>query len=92
MFIMPPSRCISLFLTRFPLIIRLASMGKTLSYNFETVRNVDMAATELGSVKESMRAWNLSVQYWLASCIYSRFKGPRSVRQVPYEIVSGIYS
>ncbi|CAG0889695.1 unnamed protein product [Darwinula stevensoni] len=66
---------------------RLASMGKPLFYNFETVRNVDLAATEFGSVKEAMRAWNLSVQYWLASCVYSRFKGPRSIRQVPYDIM-----
>ena len=52
-----------------------SSHGDTdsVEYNFDTVHNLDLYGCELAStVREGMRAWNMTVQYWLASYIYKR--------------------
>lgn len=42
-------------------------------YSFETVHNLDIHGCELApTVREGMRAWNMTVQYWLASYVYKR--------------------
>ena len=42
-------------------------------YNFDTVHNLDLYGCELApTVREGMRAWNMTVQYWLATYIYKR--------------------
>ena len=42
-------------------------------YSFSTVHNVDLYGCELApTVREGMRAWNMTVQYWLATYVYKR--------------------
>jgi len=42
-------------------------------YNFDTVHNLDLYGCELSpTVREGMRAWNMTVQYWLATYVYKR--------------------
>jgi len=42
-------------------------------YNFEAVHNLDLHGCELApTVREGMRAWNMTVQYWLATYVYKR--------------------
>jgi len=42
-------------------------------YNFDTVHNLDLYGCELApTVREGMRAWNMTVQYWLATYVYKR--------------------
>ena len=43
-------------------------------YSFETVRNIDPAGCEWSpTVRQGMRNWNMSVQWWLANFIYKRW-------------------
>ena len=40
-------------------------------YDFETVRNIQEYDCEFApSVREGLRSWNTTVQYWLASNVY----------------------
>lgn len=51
----------------------LSEKKDDIKYDFETIRNIDFYLTELApTVREGMRGWNMSVQYWLASCVYKR--------------------
>ena len=44
-----------------------------IEYSFETVHNLDLYGCELApTVREGMRAWNMTVQYWLATYVYKR--------------------
>lgn len=44
-----------------------------IEYDFETVHNLDIYGCELApTVREGMRAWNMTVQYWLANYVYKR--------------------
>ena len=44
-----------------------------IAYNFETVHNIDEYGCEFApTVREGMRSWNMTVQYWLASNVYKR--------------------
>jgi len=46
---------------------------KTIEYDFETIHNIDMWGCEFApNVRLGMRAWNMSVQYWLATNVYHR--------------------
>lgn len=52
-----------------------SSHGDTddVEYNFETVHNLDLYGCEMApTVREGMRAWNMTVQYWLATYVYKR--------------------
>lgn len=52
--------------------------GKTTKYNSEAVRNLDIWSVEFGGTfRGAMRAWNRTVQYWLANYVYKRV--PRAV-------------
>ncbi|CAD5119004.1 DgyrCDS7659 [Dimorphilus gyrociliatus] len=52
---------------------KVLSDDKEIIYDFETIRSIDFYLTELApTVKEGMRGWNMSVQFWLASCVYKR--------------------
>lgn len=43
-------------------------------YNFETIRNLDIYNVETCSTfRETLRHWNICVQYWLAMNVYKRF-------------------
>ena len=46
-----------------------------IDYDFETVHNIDEWKCESAlTVKEVLRYWNMSVQYWMATCVYKRIK------------------
>ena len=50
--------------------------GKSLEYDFETIHNIDIYGCELAPMtKQGLRSWNMTVQYWLASCIHKRVPG-----------------
>lgn len=52
--------------------------GKSTRYNTEAVRNLDIRTIEFGvTFRGGMRAWNRTVQYWLAAYVYKRV--PRAV-------------
>ena len=43
------------------------------AYNFETIHNIDEYGCDLApTVRDGLRAWNMSVQYWMASHVYRR--------------------
>ncbi|CAF4240090.1 unnamed protein product [Rotaria magnacalcarata] len=47
----------------------------TIAYDFETIHNIDEWKCESAfTVKEVLRYWNMSVQYWMATCVYKRIK------------------
>jgi len=51
----------------------ISCRGDDIKYNFDTVHNLDLYGCELApTVREGMRAWNMTVQYWLATYIYKR--------------------
>ncbi|CAF4246661.1 unnamed protein product, partial [Rotaria socialis] len=50
----------------------------TIAYDFETIHNIDEWKCESAfTVKEVLRYWNMSVQYWMATCVYKRIKWRR---------------
>ncbi|CAH2319175.1 lysophospholipid acyltransferase 7 [Pelobates cultripes] len=54
-----------------PLERNAEGMKVDLSYDYETVKNIDCYGTDFCvKVKDGMRYWNMSVQWWLAQYIY----------------------
>ena len=50
-----------------------SSVGDEVKFNFDTVHNLDLYGCEMApTVREGMRAWNMTVQYWLATYVYKR--------------------
>lgn len=50
-------------------------------YTFETVKNIYEYGSEFWpTIREGIRAWNRTVQYWLASFVYKRIKAPKPVK------------
>ncbi|XP_055382278.1 lysophospholipid acyltransferase 7 [Condylostylus longicornis] len=44
------------------------------TYNFDTIKNIDVYYVETGPMfRETLRNWNICVQYWLAMNVYKRF-------------------
>ena len=65
-------------------------------YDFETIRNIDPYTTDTcWTFRESMKAWNICIQYWLAVNVYKRFPS-KAYRTMATLMVSavwhGIYS
>lgn len=43
-------------------------------YNFETIRSVIISKCEFEpTVRQCMKSWNMTIQYWLAAYVYKRF-------------------
>jgi len=62
--------------------------GDVINYSFETVHNLDLYGCELAStVREGMRAWNTTVQYWLATYVYKRLSLKASALRFPFLIL-----
>ena len=41
--------------------------------NFETVHNIDeFGAESVPTMREALRTWNMTVQYWLVNVVYKR--------------------
>lgn len=48
---------------------------KSTKYDYETVHNINSYGTEFyPTLREGMKNWNMTVQYWLATCIYKRLE------------------
>ncbi|KAK4029280.1 Lysophospholipid acyltransferase 7 [Daphnia magna] len=45
----------------------------SITYNFETIHNIDEYAAETSDVRGSLKAWNMTVQWWLAVNVHRRF-------------------
>uniref|UniRef100_T1JBR7 Lysophospholipid acyltransferase 7 n=1 Tax=Strigamia maritima TaxID=126957 RepID=T1JBR7_STRMM len=63
-------------------------------YSFETIHNIEEYGAEVKTtVRDAMRTWNMSIQYWLAMFVYKRVK----VFRIPLTMLTsafwhGIYS
>ncbi|VIO93055.1 MBOAT family protein [Brugia malayi] len=63
---------------------------KGTKYNSEAIRNLDIWSIELNaSFRGGMRAWNRTVQFWLANCVYKRV--PRSMGVLLTMLVSAFW-
>ncbi|CAG0912539.1 unnamed protein product [Notodromas monacha] len=62
-------------------------------YDFETVKNIDAYGSDFApTVREGMRWWNMTVQYWLAVNIYKGLAGyPKAFRVAATMMVSSIW-
>ncbi|XP_055638497.1 lysophospholipid acyltransferase 7 [Toxorhynchites rutilus septentrionalis] len=60
-------------------------------YDFETVRNIDVVSTETcWTFRETMKYWNMCVQYWMAMYVYKRFPS-KTYRTLATLAVSAIW-
>ncbi|XP_003746004.1 lysophospholipid acyltransferase 7 [Galendromus occidentalis] len=60
--------------------------------DFNTVQNLDFRECETApTVKETVRAWNQTVQYWLAVNCYKKLPAPRWIRMVVTMMVSAFW-
>merc|ERR1719394_570120 len=67
--------------------------------NFETMHNIDEYGVEtVTTMREALKTWNMTVQWWLAANIYKRLPSsvPRALRAVAVMVTSsawhGVYS
>ncbi|VDL97017.1 unnamed protein product [Schistocephalus solidus] len=61
-------------------------------YTFDTVRTVSVWQCEFSpSIREGMKAWNMTVQHWLSKTIYSRCPGPRMFRSFVTMLTSAFW-
>ena len=66
---------LELLLDYLVLIFSYEQAPNTIGYDFETIHNIDEWKCETAlTVKEVLRYWNMSVQYWMATCVYKRIK------------------
>ncbi|VDP99395.1 unnamed protein product [Trichobilharzia regenti] len=64
----------------------------TIMYNYNTISNISVWGCEFApTVRESMKSWNCSVQYWLASYFYKRCNAPRNIRTLWTMLVSAYW-
>ncbi|TRY68844.1 hypothetical protein TCAL_03048 [Tigriopus californicus] len=59
--------------------------------NFESVHNIDeYGADFVPTMREALRTWNMTVQYWLANIVYRRFP-MKTLRTAAVMIVSSMW-
>lgn len=59
--------------------------------NFESIHNIDeYGADFVPTMREALRTWNMTVQYWLANIVYRRFP-MKSLRTAAVMIVSSMW-
>lgn len=47
---------------------------KNMSYNFDCIESIDIIKVEtISTVRGATRIWNMTIQYWIAAYVYSRF-------------------
>ncbi|XP_055382334.1 lysophospholipid acyltransferase 7-like [Condylostylus longicornis] len=62
-----------------------------LTYNFDTVKSMDVYCIETHpTLRETVRHWNICVQYWLAMYIYKRFPS-KKYRQLATFVASAFW-
>ncbi len=60
-------------------------------FDFETVHNIDEYGAEfVPTMREALKTWNMTVQYWLATIVYRRFP-LRSVRTAVVMLTSAFW-
>ncbi|XP_054711762.1 lysophospholipid acyltransferase 7-like, partial [Uloborus diversus] len=65
---------------------------KYVAYNFETIRCMNEFASEFRpTMREGIRYWNMTVQYWLAIYIYRKTAASKPVKMVVTMFVSAIW-
>ncbi|XP_066246534.1 lysophospholipid acyltransferase 7 [Euwallacea similis] len=68
-----------------------SNLLEAIEYDYETVHSINSYATEFyPTLREGMKNWNMTVQYWLANCIYKRFPSKR-YRTLATMFVSGVW-
>ncbi|BHF69824.1 Lysophospholipid acyltransferase 7 [Sparganum proliferum] len=61
-------------------------------YTFDTVRTVSVWQCEFSpTIREGMKAWNMTVQHWLSKTIYLRCPGPRLFRSFVTMMMSAFW-
>ncbi|CAH8667740.1 unnamed protein product [Schistosoma curassoni] len=61
-------------------------------YNYNTISNLSIWGCEFApTVRESMKSWNCSVQFWLANYFYRRCKASRNIRTLWTMMVSAYW-
>ncbi|KAK4475064.1 hypothetical protein MN116_002158 [Schistosoma mekongi] len=61
-------------------------------YNYNTINNLSVWGCEFApTVRESMKSWNCSVQFWLANYFYGRCKASRNIRTLWTMLVSAYW-
>lgn len=54
---------------------------KVVTYDFETIRCMDEFSSEFRpTIREGIRYWNMTVQYWLAIYIYRKTAASKPVK------------
>ena len=62
------------------------------SYNFETVHNIDeWGAESVSTMRKAMKTWNMTVQYWLSDIVYRRVPGPKGPRTILVMLISAVW-
>ncbi len=71
----------------------LANVQEGDEMNFETIHNIDEFATEsVTTMREALKSWNMTVQWWLVANIYRRFPGlSRDLRAFIVMMTSSIW-
>ncbi|GFU03661.1 lysophospholipid acyltransferase 7 [Nephila pilipes] len=65
---------------------------KMITYNFETVRCMNEMASEFKpTIREGIRYWNMTVQYWLAIYIYRKTAASKPIKMIVTMFVSAIW-
>ncbi|GIY14371.1 lysophospholipid acyltransferase 7 [Caerostris darwini] len=65
---------------------------KIITYNFETIRCMNEIASEFKpTIREGIRYWNMTVQYWLAMYIYRKTAASKPIKMVVTMFVSAIW-
>ena len=60
--------------------------------DFETIHNIDELKTEsVTTMREALKTWNMTVQWWLVANVYRRVPGSRDFRAFVVMMVSSIW-
>ena len=62
------------------------------AYNFEAIHNIDEYGVEcVPTMREALKCWNMTVQFWLASTVYRRLPLSRPLRTAAVMVVSSMW-
>ncbi|KAG8181100.1 hypothetical protein JTE90_003149 [Oedothorax gibbosus] len=65
---------------------------KVIPYNFETIRGMNEMASEFRpTIREGIRYWNMTVQYWLAIYIYRKTAASKPIKMFVTMFVSALW-
>ncbi|CAL8071525.1 unnamed protein product [Calicophoron daubneyi] len=68
------------------------NLSRAEDYDFSTIQNISVWSCEFSpTVREGMRSWNKTVQYWLATNFHKRLPGSRTFRTVCTILISAYW-